>query len=133
MSPDNPASGKLFGIDNSRLILPAILIIAALLRLAGLSLPSLSVDEGMSWLVARMPLDRIIPFILQTGEVHPPLYFYLLHFWMTAATSAVWLRFFSVLAALGALAMVWVLVRDLGGKPASGKAVGLIHRTLSVF
>jgi hypothetical protein len=65
---------------------------------------SLSVDEGMSWYVALSPGHA------GQLDVHPPLYFYLLHFWLMTGHDEAWLRLSSVLAGTFCVpALFWAL------------------------
>src|SRR4051812_33174976 len=55
-------------------------LIALVIRLIGLSLDSLWFDEVFSVRAGRISVSDIV--ILTRGDVHPPLYYLLLHFWM---------------------------------------------------
>ena len=57
----------------------ALVLIAVVVRLIGLSLDSLWFDEVFSVRIARLGLREIIS--LAANDVHPPLYYLLLHFW----------------------------------------------------
>ncbi len=57
----------------------AVVLIAAVVRLTGLNLDSLWFDEAFSVCIARLGLSEIIS--LAATDVHPPLYYLLLHFW----------------------------------------------------
>ncbi len=70
---------------------------------AGIQAPILS-DEVFSLETAAMPLDRMLNAL--RADVHPPLYYLLMHYWMKAAPAGVvGLRLFSLLCA--ALSLVW--------------------------
>ena len=58
-----------------------ILLLALAVRLYQLDLQVVWYDEAFSVWLARMPIDRAIYFTAQ--DVHPPLYYLLLHAWMT--------------------------------------------------
>src|SRR5512135_1936698 len=60
-------------------ILGAILILAALLRFFQLDAQSFWNDEGTSARVAERSLPLITAAAI--GDIHPPLYYYALHFW----------------------------------------------------
>ncbi|MBI2252634.1 MAG: glycosyltransferase family 39 protein [Armatimonadetes bacterium] len=62
-----------------------ILFLALSLRLFGLNNQSFSVDEGISWLLSLGNLKEIILNLKNFYEVHPPLYFFLLHNWKNLA------------------------------------------------
>ncbi len=63
-----------------RWALPAILVLALALRLFHLGTESLWLDEGVSVRIARLPLADLIR--AASSDVHPPLYYLLLHFWI---------------------------------------------------
>lgn len=63
----------------SPLILPLILLISAMARLAFLGDSSIYVDEAASLYVADRPLSGIVPLMLQIREVHPPFHHWLLN------------------------------------------------------
>ncbi|MBI3944093.1 MAG: glycosyltransferase family 39 protein [Chloroflexi bacterium] len=74
----------------------AILCGAFALRLYGLARQSLWWDEAFSIQLARQPLSAIT-----FGDFHPPLYHYLLHFWINlAGYSEFSARYFSVVAGM---------------------------------
>lgn len=53
--------------------------VALLVRLPGLGISSLGVDDGVSLFNAAPPVADIVRSMLAGREVHPPLYFYWLH------------------------------------------------------
>src|SRR5205085_11298521 len=53
---------------------------AYILRLFHLDAQSLWYDEGFSAWLSAMPLDQITA--RTAVDIHPPLYYYLLHFWI---------------------------------------------------
>ncbi|MGI9165709.1 MAG: glycosyltransferase family 39 protein [Pyrinomonadaceae bacterium] len=57
----------------------AVVLIAAVVRIIGLRLDSLWFDEAFSVCIARLGLSEIIS--LAATDVHPPLYYLLLHSW----------------------------------------------------
>ena len=96
----------------------AILLVATALRLYRLDFQSLWWDEGHSISVARAPLAEIPT--LPAMDVHPPLYFELLHIWMDAVGSTEFAtRFLSLIFGVLAVALLYRLGRD-GGERALG-------------
>jgi 4-amino-4-deoxy-L-arabinose transferase-like glycosyltransferase len=106
------------------LLLALILAAAAGVRFYGLDAQSLWSDEGNSAALAMRPLAQIASDA--SHDIHPPLYYWLLHFWTNIfGTSEFALR--SLSAVLGVL-LVWAtaeLGRRLFG-PATGLAAGFI-------
>ncbi|MBD0373546.1 MAG: glycosyltransferase family 39 protein [Pyrinomonadaceae bacterium] len=71
---------QLFGAKKETSLSIALTLVALLIRLAGLGLDSLWFDEVFSIRAARLSVSEIIR--LTSDDVHPPLYYLLLHFWM---------------------------------------------------
>jgi mannosyltransferase len=102
----------------------AALVVAWAARLYRLDAQSLWYDEGTSVTVAPRDLTTILANA--AADIHPPLYYLLLHYWVGAVGTSEWaLRLLS--AALGVLtvAVVCRLAWDLLG-PVGGVAAGLL-------
>ncbi|WP_420631473.1 glycosyltransferase family 39 protein [Candidatus Leptofilum sp.] len=65
---------------NSRLQLGFLIVLGAVLRLLNLDRDSLWLDEAISYLAAGLPVAQIANNTVQSS--HPPLYYFLLHFWL---------------------------------------------------
>ncbi len=105
----------------SLLVLLLVLLLAAGLRLGGLSYLSLRGDEAFSVVFARQDLGEVWRGLLLT-EPHPPLYYSALHYWMAAAgQSELAVRYFSAFFGILVVAVTYRLARSLG----SGEEVGL--------
>lgn len=104
----------------SQRLLLIILIVGAWLRVYGLSIHSLWFDEVFSQRVVSL-FDPISLFQNGVaGDVHPPLYFALLWFWVRlTGESVVALRMLSVLIALLALSACYHLARLLFNRRAA--------------
>ena len=110
------------------LVIWLILFVAFALRLYRLPFQSIWWDEGHSLFVASHSLQSIptIPAM----DVHPPLYFWLLHVWMgLAGTSEFALRFLSVVFGLLTVALMYKIGRSLLG--AAGGWVAALLATFS--
>ena len=81
-------------------------------RLWGITRESFSLDEATSLHLARLPLPELFHH-LQREDVHPPLYFLLLHFWRLGGESPSYLRLFSVLMGVLTIPAVFFLGRLL--------------------
>ncbi len=91
------------------LIVLAILLLAAGERILHIGDQSMWLDEGISYWNQKQP-DMIAWIAVK--DVHPPLYFWLLHVWIQlTGTSAVAMRLFSALAAMLSVAAVVPLAR----------------------
>ena len=73
--------------------------------------------NGSLWLdEAAQALESARPFSEQfkiAADFQPPLFHYLLHFWMIIGRSEWWMRLISVFAGLGTIALTYLIVRRL--------------------
>ncbi|MBI1257308.1 MAG: hypothetical protein GC204_07545 [Chloroflexi bacterium] len=91
------------------LILLAILLLAATGRILHIGDQSMWLDEGISYWNQKQP-DMIA--WISVKDVHPPLYFWLLHLWIQlTGTTAVAMRMFSALVSMLSVAAVVPLAR----------------------
>lgn len=93
-----------------------IIVLAFLLRIVGVFSRSLSVDEGVSWLISGHPLREIIPYMFQCKEIHPPFYFILLHFWMLLGESEGIMRMLSIFCSILDIIFTHLLASQLLGR-----------------
>jgi uncharacterized membrane protein len=82
------------------------------LRLVGITAESLTLDEATSLIIARMPVLEIFSY-LQKSDVHPPLYFLLLHFWRMGGEGTFFLRLLSAAAGVLTIPAIYFLGRRL--------------------
>ncbi len=93
------------------LIITLILLLAAAERILHIGDQSMWLDEGIAYWNQKQP-DMIAWMALK--DVHPPLYFWLLHLWVgLTGTTAVAMRMFSALASLLSVAAVVPLAKLL--------------------
>lgn len=90
-----------------KLIFAAVWEIAVILRLWGLWTTRFWYDEAFSFLVARLPFERMLQAVIH--DVHPPLYYILAAPWAQLPWQPTGLRLFSVLCSLLALGAFWLL------------------------
>lgn len=87
-----------------------ILALAAAVRLYGLTDSAIWCDEGSSLLLSRY--SPALTWFHTAHDVHPPLYYLLLHAWMSLFGNGIFaIRFMSVVPALGTVVLVIWLVR----------------------
>lgn len=109
----------------SRLTLILVLVLALGLRFYRLDAQSLWSDEGNSARLAERSLPLLT--VAAAADIHPPLYYILLHFWAQAfGTSEFALRALSALAGLALVALVFLI-----GQALFGRGVGLIAAGLA--
>jgi len=94
----------------------AIALISVILFSFRLDFQSLWYDEGFSVYLSRMTLGEITA--RTAADIHPPLYYYLLHFWMGLfGSSEVALRSLSVVFAVLTVPVVYGIGLKLFGRP----------------
>lgn len=112
------------------LILLLILFLGLLLRVFDLSGESLWLDEGYSIRVAHLEIPQTIKQIII--DVHPPLHFIMLHYWIDVfGDSEPSVRFLSVIFGMLALFMLYKIGALLSGKKTA--LLGTFLGSLSVF
>lgn len=94
----------------------AIVLIGAFLRVYHLATQSLSGDEAFSFWISTLSLPQTVHYAA-TIDVHPPLYYFILHYWMLLfGTSAFAMRLLSALFGVLAIPMIYVVGRQLFNK-----------------
>ncbi|MFQ6000960.1 MAG: glycosyltransferase family 39 protein [Anaerolineae bacterium] len=103
------------GISGQHLAIFLLILLAGLaLRLYRLGHESLWYDETVSVLLARKSLSALTAHT--AGDIHPPLYYYLLHFWIRLAGSSEFsLAFLSLVFGLLLIPLLFYLGRGLYG------------------
>lgn len=87
------------------LLLTAIVLLAFGLRLPQLGDQPVWWDESYSWFLAKMDLASMVQ--ATSVDIHPPLYYWLLHFWVQVAGESEYaLRFLSLGASVVTVALV---------------------------
>jgi mannosyltransferase len=103
-------------MKHSKIILFGILLVGLVLRCIDLQSRGIIYDDAFSFFLSA----RSLPAIVQgtAADTMPPLYYFLLHFWMSLGQSLWFLRALSVLLSLASVVILYGLVRGLLGKPA---------------
>jgi 4-amino-4-deoxy-L-arabinose transferase-like glycosyltransferase len=113
------------------LALLAIVLIGLFLRVYQVGTQSIWYDEAWSILASKLAVPQIMVEIT-AGDVEPPLYYFLLHYWMMVfGTSASAVRLLSVLFGVLAIPMIYVVGRQLFNKEVG--LVGALVLALSSF
>lgn len=108
-----------------------VLLLAVILRLFSLGDHVVWYDEAFSILFARNDLQGLLAGTLGV-DVHPLLYYYSLHFWtMAFGENPAVVRFYSVLASLVTLGVLYFVVSDLFDRRTA--LVATLITTLSPF
>ncbi|MGD2039345.1 MAG: glycosyltransferase family 39 protein [Anaerolineae bacterium] len=107
-------AGDALASRHHRLLVLALILVALGLRLARLSFQPLWWDEGWSVYFASSELRTI--FELTAVDIHPPLYYVLLHYWTQfLGSGVVAIRLFSVLTGLASIPCLYAVGRRLAG------------------
>jgi len=105
-----------------RSLLLSLCFVAFVLRLFHLDYQSLWYDEGFSWWLSSQSLDEIIA--RTAADIHPPLYYLVLHFWMIAVGASEFaLRYLSLGAGVLLAPAFFILARRLLNEPVAWLAV----------
>jgi len=107
-----------------------ILIFALVLRLINLN-QSLWLDEAVQAITAQNRFSYIFQEIV--GDFHPPLYHFLIHYWVRIfGSSEVALRMPSVLFGIGAVYVLYLIINELSGAKING-LIGAIFLATAPF
>lgn len=111
------------GTRYSKLIVALIVLVGSILRCAGLGKESIWLDEATSIIIARMNLSSVVAWA--AGDIHPPLYYLTLHFWLYLGESEFVVRALSVVLGIVTIVVAYALAREL-----FGQRVGLLSALL---
>jgi mannosyltransferase len=102
--------------------LAAMILTGLALRLYAIGSESLWLDEGVSVLVAKWPLGDICSYV-RHEDVHPPLYYMILHFWVGwVGDSETAVRMLSAILGTLWLPLMYRLGKDFMDRKTSGLA-----------
>ena len=117
-------------LRRDRLLL-MLCLFAFALRVFQLGAQSLWYDEGFSAWLSAQPLDQIT--VRTAADIHPPLYYYLLHFWMPlSGQSEFSLRFLSLIPGVLLVPAIFLLARRLISE-ATGWIAALLSAASPVY
>ena len=107
-----------------RFVLPWIPVLsAAAVRFWGLARESIWLDEATSIIIARMDLRSVIAWA--AGDIHPPLYYLVLHAWLRLGDSEFAVRSLSAVCGIVTVGIAVFLACELFG-PRAGLLAGLL-------
>ncbi len=101
----------------SALKLPGILTLAVVLRLVAIQTRGLQYDDVFSIFLSQRSLGEIIQGT--AADTMPPLYYFLLHFWMLVSRQPAFIRLLSIIFSVLAVFLVYLIGKRLFGKPAA--------------
>lgn len=103
---------RLFDFIKENKTISYIILAAIILRAAGIGAQNLWFDESYSWGMAKLDLSGIISkaFLF---DVHPPLYYILLHFWINIfGDSIIAMRSLSVIPSIVSIIYIYKYVKE---------------------
>ena len=103
------STGPWDGFDALGLVV--VLCAALALRLYGLGSESIWLDEATSIVLARMNIPGLIEWT--AVDIHPPLYYIFLHFWLALGDGEVQVRLLSVVFGVCSVGVVYLMSRRL--------------------
>jgi mannosyltransferase len=104
-------------------LLAPLLAIALVLRVLGVERRGIWFDEGVGVEIAQRSIAALLAATQE--DVHPPLYYLLLHFWLVLGSGDLWLRLPSIF-----FGTITVLMTALVGRALFDDATGLLAATL---
>ncbi len=113
-------------IRSETLITLVILLVAALVRLIYSTSRGIWYDDAFSILLSQQSLDQIVAGT--AADTMPPLYYFLLHFWMSISSSVFYIRLLNIILGLLVLYVVFCF-----GKEISGSLTGWTAALLTAF
>ena len=106
-----PAQGQSRMTSREAMVVGLVLAGALALRLWGLDSERIWLDEATSVFLAKMPLARMVDWT--AVDIHPPLYYALLHSWLALGDGEWQIRLLSVVLGVGSVAVLYALARRL--------------------
>lgn len=88
-----------------------VFVVALGLRLIALESRSIAYDDAFSFFLSRQSLGQIITGT--AADTMPPLYYFLLHYWMLLGTQVWFLRLLSVILNLGTIWLFYACVKEI--------------------
>lgn len=123
--PDDPQGPPFSPTVKGLLVAATVVVLAASLVLRFWTRSDLWLDEALTVNIAGMPLHEIPSYLRRDGS--PPLYYYLLHFWMQAfGTSDLAVRSLSGIIGVITLPLIWLAGKRLGGRELAWPALLLL-------
>jgi mannosyltransferase len=112
MGPGMLGSGDRTGFAaQTGLWLALVVLVGTLLRFAGLGTESIWLDEATSLMIARMDLTSVVAWA--AADIHPPLYYLTLHFWLVCGDSEFAIRALSAVLGVLTIVILYALAREL--------------------
>ncbi len=112
--------------EHPSITLALIVFIAAILRLTAISSRGIWYDDAFSILLSRQTIPAIISGT--AADTMPPLYYFILHFWMMISQSIWFIRMLNVLLSILVICLVYRLGTEIGDR-----RIGLVAALLTAI
>ncbi len=120
---DEPHASTLTSPNRALWLSGAAVVIGVAMR--ALTVSELWLDEALSVNIAALPLNDLRGALMRDGS--PPLYYFLLHFWMKLfGTGDVAVRSLSTVFSVATLPLMWLVARRHAGRPLAVAALLLL-------
>jgi len=106
-----------------QLLLPAIILAGAVIRIFNITRESLWYDELFPVWASRLPLNELLVEV--PASRHPPLYYLIGHVWFSLGTSDFWIRMLSWAAGVATIWLAYLVGRELYNRRAGLWAAAL--------
>jgi len=108
-----PAKIGLPALDATQVPLALVVLASGLVRFVGLGKESIWLDEATSILIARLNLSSVVAWA--AGDIHPPLYYLALHFWLRFGETEFAVRALSAVLGILTVVVTYALAQELFG------------------
>jgi mannosyltransferase len=115
MGPPATSEPRNITRHSSHLLLLAIVVLGAFLRLYHIGGNGLWIDEAFSIWMGRQPVSEMLGWLVRIDQ-HPPLYYLLLHIWMCLGDGQAVVRAFSALCSTLTIPIIYLLGRRLANQ-----------------
>jgi len=96
---------------NNKILVGCVFLVGIILRILFIDSREIAYDDAFSFFLARQPIDTIISGT--AADTMPPLYYFLLHFWMKISHKLWYLRLLNICINLFTAIFVYKLTKDL--------------------
>ncbi|MCE1253915.1 MAG: glycosyltransferase family 39 protein [Anaerolineae bacterium] len=103
--------------NNNRYILPGIILLAIILRCIFINSRGIQYDDAFSIFLSQQSINNIVSGT--AADTMPPLYYFLLHFWMFGGQGIWYLRLLSLILSLGGIIIIYSITDELFGRIAA--------------
>lgn len=108
---------EFINLNKNKLLFILIMLLGLMLRILFIDSREITYDDAFSYFLSRQPLPVIIGGT--AADTMPPLYYFLLHFWMEISKSLWFLRLLNVIINLATIIFVHLISKELFNEKAA--------------